>query len=250
LYSADNLVENNIVWNMNKVMVMRASGGGNVMGYNYMEDGWISYAPDFVEVGLNASHMTTPHYELFEGNQSFNFDGDNYWGNAVYVTVFRNHLTGKRRSIAPLRLTDSVNARAVGLMAGHKWYSFVGNVLGTANQSSLLGYDAPFLWRNAPFAIWRLGYDPNNWSAPPDTKVLSTVIREGNFDYATNQVHWTSPAQQLPPSLYLSSKPAFFGSNPWPWVDPTGGTKVFTLPARARFDAMVPKAMVGAPGSV
>jgi hypothetical protein len=63
-------------------------------------------------------------------------------------------------------------------------------------------------------------------------------------------VHWTSPAQQLPPSLYLSSKPAFFGSNPWPWVDPTGGTKVFTLPARARFDAMVPKAMVGAPGSV
>src|SRR5438309_11677102 len=40
-YSADNLVENNIVWNMNKVMVMRASGGGNVVGYNYMEDGRI-----------------------------------------------------------------------------------------------------------------------------------------------------------------------------------------------------------------
>jgi hypothetical protein len=39
--------------------------------------------------------------------------------------------------------------------------------------------------------------------------------------------------------LYLSSKPAFFGSNPWPWVDPTTGT-VQTLPAKARFDAGTP----------
>ena len=23
-------------------------------------------------------------------------------------------------------------------------------------------------------------------------------------------------------SLYLTQKPAFFGSNPWPWVDPVG----------------------------
>jgi hypothetical protein len=68
--------------------------------------------------------------------------------------------------------------------------------------------------------------------------VRSTAIREGNFDYITNQVHWTSAPQQLPASLYLDSKPAFFGSNPWPWVDATGATKVSTLPARARFDAM------------
>ncbi|TMF75147.1 MAG: hypothetical protein E6I18_11845 [Chloroflexi bacterium] len=241
-YSADNLVENNIVWNMNKVMVMRASGGGNVIGYNYMEDGRNGNTPTWVEVGLNASHMTTPHYELFEGNQSFNFDGDNTWGNSVYITVFRNQLTGKRRSIPPLRLTDSQNVRAIGLMEGHMWYSFVGNVLGTANQNpspaSGFVYDASYPWRNSPIGMWRLGYNPENWNAPADPKVLSTTIREGNFDYATNQVRWASAAQQLPPSLYLDEKPAFFGSNPWPWVDPTGATKTFTLPARARFDAM------------
>jgi hypothetical protein len=72
----------------------------------------------------------------------------------------------------------------------------------------------------------------------PDPKVLSTVIREGNFDYVTNQVHWSGAAQQLPASLYLGGKPAFFGSNTWPWVDPTGATKLFTLPAKARYDAM------------
>jgi len=241
-YSADNLLENNISWNMNKVMVMRASGGGNVIAYNYMEDGWIDSSPVWVEVGLNASHMTTPHYELFEGNESFNFDGDNTWGNSVYITVFRNHLTAKRRSIAPLLLIDAQNARAIGLMEGHKWYSFVGNVLGAPNQlpvpSRSYTYDAPFPWRDDPVGLWRLGYNPENWNAPPDVKVTGTVVREGNYDYATNQVHWGNGPQQLPLSLYLTSKPAFFGSNPWPWVDPTGTPTLYTLPARARFDAM------------
>lgn len=240
-YSADNLVENNIVWNMNKVMVMRASGGGNVIGYNYMEDGWIGNYTGWVETGLNASHMTTPHYELFEGNQSFNFDGDNTWGNAVYITVFRNNLTGKRRSIAPLVLTDQDNRRAIGLMEGHWWYSFVGNVLGYSGMSpapaASFTYESVAPWNDGA-CIWRLGYNPENWNAAADPKVLSTVIREGNFDYATNLVHWSSAAQTIPASLYLSGKPAFFGSNPWPWVDPTGATKVSTLPARARFDAM------------
>ena len=242
LYSADNLVENNIVWNMNKVMVMRASGGGNVVGYNYMEDGLIGNQTQWVETGLNGSHMTTPHYELFEGNQSFNFDGDNTWGNSVYITAFRNQLTGKRRSIAPLSLTDTQNRRCIGLMEGHWWYSFVGNVLGYSGMSpapfSAFAYEDTFPWGDDPVGLWRLGYNPENWNAPPDPKLLSTLIREGNFDYATNQVHWTSPAQQLPASLYLAGKPAFFGSNAWPWVDPTGATKVFSLPARARFDAM------------
>ena len=240
-YSADNLLENNISWNMNKVMVMRASGGGNVIGYNYMEDGWINSSTGWVETGINASHMTCPHYELFEGNQSFNFDGDNTWGNAVYITAFRNHLTGKRRSTAPLAFTDTGNRRAIGLMEGHKWYSFVGNVLGTANQP-LTGYvlDALFPWGDNPVGMWRLGYNPENWGAPPDPNVTGTVIREGNFDYATKQVHWVVGPQTLPASLYLTSKPAFFGNNPWPWVDPTGTVKVATLPARARFDAMHP----------
>jgi len=242
LYAADNLVENNISWNMNKVMLMRATGGGNVIGYNYMEDSWMHTSPGWVEVGLNASHMTTPHSELFEGNESFNFDGDNTWGNSVYITVFRNHLTAKRRSIPPIQVKDAQNARAIGLMEGHKWYSFVGNVLGTANQdpSPIKGYtyEGAFPWNDTKVAMWRLGYNPENWTAPPDKRVTETVIREGNFDYVTNQVHWQSGPQEIPPSLYLKEKPAFFGNNPWPWVDATGAVKLSTLPARARFDAM------------
>jgi Pectate lyase superfamily protein len=242
MYSADNLLENNISWNMNKVMVMRATGGGNVIAYNYMDDGWIHTTPGWVEVGLNASHLTCPHYELFEGNEAFNFDGDNTWGNSVYITVFRNHLTAKRRSAPPLHLKDEQNVRAIGLMEGHKWYSFVGNVLGTAGQdpSPAKGYvyEAPFPWTDTRAGLWRLGYNPENWKAPPDKNVTGTILREGNFDYATNQVHWDKGPQELPPSLYLKSKPDFFGNDPWPWVDAVGTVKLYKLPARARFDAM------------
>ncbi len=241
-YSADNLLENDISWNMNKVMVMRASGGGNVIGYCYFEDGWIDYATGWVECGANASHMTTPHYELFEGNQAFNFDGDNTWGNAIDITVFRNHFTAKRRSIAPLSFTDDGNRRAIGLCEGHWWYSFVANVIGQAGQSNPGGfiYQSSFPWNEDPWPMWKLGYNPNDWSQAADAKVLSTVLRHGNYDYATAAITWDPSISQhsMPDSLYLTAKPAFFGSQAWPWVTPEGPTLVASLPARQRFDAI------------
>jgi hypothetical protein len=91
-------------------------------------------------------------------------------------------------------------------------------------------------------AIWRLGYDPIHWEQAPDPLVRSTVLRAGNFDYVTHQVHWDTVPLTIPPSLYLKSKPAFFGSLPWPWVDPTGATKLHALPAKARFDSGQPLA--------
>jgi hypothetical protein len=240
MYTADSLVENNIFINANKVMVMRASGGGNVIGYNYFDNGYIANVRDWMETGLNASHMTCPHFELFEGNQAFNIDGDDTWGGAVYNTFFRNHATGKRRSYE-----DTTNRRAIGLMYGHYYYSFVGNVLGTANENpapfSGFAYEDFWPWKDDPIGLWRLGYTPKDWNARPDARVVSTTHRHANFDYATNAVHWADGfAQTLPSSLYLSGKPAFFGNNPWPWVDPPGATKLFILPAKARFDAGTP----------
>ena len=240
-YTSDTLVENNIFMNANKVMVMRASGGGNVIGYNYFDNGQVEYAPGWVETGINASHLTCPHFELFEGNQAFNADGDNTWGGAVYITYFRNHLTGKRRDFS-----DEGNRRAAGLMYGHYYTSFVGNVLGTAGQDpapmSHFAYEDLYPWDEGDEAVmWRLGYNPEDWSAPAEARVVNTVHRHANFDYVTNSVHWaTGYDQTLPASLYLTSKPAFFGSLTWPWVDATGTTKTYTLPARARYDGVLP----------
>ena len=124
-------------------------------------------------------------------------------------------------------------------MYGSWWHSFVGNVLGTAGRMTGWVYEEALLGCTA---IWRLGYDPIHWEQDTDPMVLSTVLRDGNFDYVTNSVVW-DPANadhNLPSSLYLTSKPTFFGSLPWPWVDPTGATKLYTLPAKARFDAGIP----------
>ena len=55
----------------------------------------------------------------------------------------------------------------------------------------------------------------------------------------TREVKWDDsiPDRELPNSLYLSGKPAFFEDRPWPWVDPLGNVKLHGLPARERFDA-------------
>ncbi len=235
--SSEVLVENNAVLNVNKVIVVRSSGAASVVGYNYMDNGYIFTMPEWMEVGLNGSHMVGGHHVLFEGNESFNYDSDNTHGNAIAMTVFRNHLVGRRRSF-----TGMSNARGAGLMFGSWWHTFIGNVIGEPGRMDGWIYEDPgdgslghstSQWGSAP-AIWKLGYDPTHWEQAADPKVRSTTVRDGNFDYLTGTVRWDRDERALPPSLYLTSKPAFFGDHPWPWVDPTGTVKTGVLPAKLR----------------
>jgi hypothetical protein len=256
--TSDSLFENNIsittVVNppnapdptgVNKVMVSRAAGAGSVVAYNYVDNGLIAYNLGWQEVGINGSHMTGSHHMLFEGNYSFNADGDATHGNQTYHTFYRNHLTGTRSLYL-----DIDNRRCAGLAKGNWWMSFLGNVLGMPGPGWLLG-QWTYEWHNPPWAnsgtgsVWELGYDDGNWSAAGDSRVLSTLIRHGNFDYLTNSVNWDPNTSErvLPNSLYLSQRPAFFNAGRgyvWPWVDPTGATKLYTLPAKARYDAGTP----------
>ncbi|CCD94994.1 conserved hypothetical protein [Bradyrhizobium sp. ORS 375] len=249
--SSEVLIENNILVDVCKNMVFRSAGAGTVVGYNYADDSFDFDNPGWVEVGINASHMAGPHHVLFEGNLSHNADSDYTHGNAIYLTFFRNHLTGQRQ-----RFVDRSGVRTVGLAYGSWWDSFVGNVLGRPGGMNGWAYDDPSMranaarWRQGGIGnIWMLGYDPERWTMAPDPKTLATVIRSGNFDYLTHQVVWTDdlPAQLLPASLYLRTKPGFFGTHPWPWVDPTADTKLHVLPAKERFDAGTPFAT--APGA-
>ena len=245
--SSEVLIENNILVDANKQMVMRSSGAGSVVAYNYADDAWIFGTQGWVEVGLNASHMAGSHHVLFEGNYAQNADSDYTHGNAIYLTFLRNWLSGQRRSF-----TDSANQRTVGLAYGSWWDSFIGNLLGRPGQMSGWSYTARAMGcdssgdnctgNNANWGerhIWKLGYDPERWGMRPDPKTLSTVIRDGNYDFLTNTQHWhnTPEGFVIPESMYLTSKPAFFGDNPWPWIDPATGA-IHTLPAKARYEAL------------
>jgi hypothetical protein len=274
--ASDNLVENNIMWNGNKQDVMRATGGGNVLAYNYMDDAWGSYYPSSPEAGVNAGHYTTPHMELLEGNYSHQYKGDDYWGNSIYITVFRNHLSGLRAAHPPLNTytytAGSViypygdyNGRVVVDVQAYSLYTnFVGNILGSQGQTLLsyngTGYNSTqvgFLYENlANFLtgnyvpMWQMGTQSNPTTNTWVANTYTTQLRQGNWDWVTGaQVWYANPigasgpgngtAMAIPNSLYLTSAPAFFGSNPWPWVDPSTGT-TYKLPAKARFDAGTP----------
>lgn len=242
--SSEFLIENSIIMNANKVLAARSGGAGTVVGYNFMSDAWIRYDATFMEVGINASHFPAPHSVLFEGNQSQNYDSDWTFGSSIRMTVFRNLLEGERETI-PVRMGRSY--RAAGLMSGSYWHAFIGNILGRPGITATKWiYDDPCDGKATTgqiacnvnrAAIFRLGYSSVN-AQLADPKTRATAIREGNYDYLTNQVRWSSGPRTLPDSYYLSEKPAFFGDNPWPWVDPLNA-RLYTLPAKVRYDAMV-----------
>jgi len=250
-WSSEILIENSISVLNNKLIVDRSAGAGSVVAYNYMDDGYVNGRGSWVEVGLNASHMVGAHHVLFEGNYGFNIDSDQTHGNSIYLTFFRNYVSGFRRPFRALDGTPIDDAsgrsgplRAAAAHAYAYWFSFIGNVLGTPGKMSHWVYDAVgALNALPPSGIWMLGYhdvSPQGY----DPYVARTAIRDGNFDYLTNSVHWSSKdTQPLASSLYLSGRPAFFDAGlgyAWPWVNPTESKQLSTLPAKARYDAGTP----------
>jgi len=272
--AADNLIENNIHWFGNKQIVMRCSGGGNVISYCYMDDSFGSTYPSLGEAGMNAGHMTTGHMELFEGNYSQNYNCDTYWGNEIYITVFRCWLSGLRAAAGPLKTytsgsfpyMDFGDRDPVNVQGFSKFNNVVGCILGFNGQPLLndpgsgetqtsFQYEQNVTLQGNEVNMWCFGktqgsVDPTNSNQviqfTPNTNVGQ--LRQGNFDYVTTKQIWyanigdtgttsTGPRYSFQNSLYLTSKPTFFGSNPWPWIDPVTGTS-YVLPAKARFETL------------
>jgi len=242
--SSEILFENNVSVRANKVMVARCAGAGSVFGYNYVDDGYINTIGGWIEIGLNASHMVGPHHVLFEGNYGFNWDSDHTHGNSTYLTVFRNWLRGTRaRFTNPLtgQLIDDTQdngpKRCIGATAYSSWMTFVGNVLGAQGEMGGWHYESTGPGAMGQPAIWLLGWDDVS-PQPYDSVTVGTEIRDGNWDWVQSRQSWhNSSPVNLQSSLYLKSKPAFFGTNAWPWVDPSSG-QVGVLPAKARFDML------------
>ena len=248
--SSELLIENGIVVRANKLMVARSAGAGSVVGYNYMDMGYINTKGDWIEVGLNASHMVGSHHVLFEGNESQNADSDDTHGNSIDLTFLRNHLACIRApfqnqagGLIDDQLSDENKPkRCAGLTAYSYGMSFLGNVLGNKGAMGGYVYETEFI-KGVP-GIWMLGWDPIEPYAI-DQRVVAETIRHGNFDFLTGTVRF-DPAiadHNLPVSLYLTAKPKFFDSGRgyvWPWVDPSAPEKLHELPAKVRYDAGTP----------
>jgi hypothetical protein len=137
----------------------------------------------------------------------------------------------------------SLSIRAVGVDGYNREHTFVGNVL--LQPGLVVNGARPVLLGTSPAtgaaaAVYRIGSGAlgGPYEAYDDGTALRLLLRHGDFDYVTNAVAWAPGlSRDLPPSLYLTAKPAFFGEERWPFVDPLREPKVGVLPARRRFEA-------------
>jgi hypothetical protein len=233
--SSNSLIENNVSVQNNKPLVLLATGGGNVIAYNYVDEAVLWASPGWQENGIDDSHNAFPHHDLIEGNWTPNLGGDTTHGNSGWQTHFRNYAHGRNSSG-----TTTTGARAVGMDGWTHSHAYVGNVL---NGGTV--YEANPSSRGGGVPIYELGNKAGNCGSGCWDNGYSAahIYRDGNWDNVSNRVVWAAGARGMPPSLYLTSKPVFFGAYAWPWIEPAASSaagRVQILPAKARYDAGVP----------
>lgn len=221
--ATDNLIENNIFNRLRHSMLLEWGGSGNVFGYNYSINPLNNDNPtDFLMSDI-AMHGGHPHMNLFEGNIAAHIDMDNYLGSSSHNTFFRNHI--ERKSISSV--TNGL--WAVEIQANNLYANVIGNVLCTEGCTG---------------EIWRIGYD--KLTSTIDSRVETTLLRHGNFDYISQQVSWDPVISDhsLPNSYYLSAKPSFYRNLPWPSIGPDLDVKVGVLPAKMRYFGPLPPKVI------
>jgi hypothetical protein len=232
-FSADNLIENNIVRYMNKPILMDVSGGGNVIGYNYADNSWADQ--DWQEVNID-SHCSFSHMELVEGNFAPHMGATVTHGNAGYLTFFRNYASSvfASPSVADSSQPRGNNITSLELQGSDVGMNVVGNVLGTEGVTQVYDqYSA-----SQPPSIYELGEGIGGTGQ--SSVVVQTLLRTGNYDYFHQATEWNNNVPEtLPTSFYLNQQPAWWpaGTN-WPWAGPDLSPMVKHLPAKDRSDAL------------
>lgn len=277
--SSDCLFENNITWRGDKVITMQAAGGGNVLGYNYMDDAFIDSFCQSPEAGINCGHNTTTPFCLMEGNYSHQFTADSFWGSAIYTTCLRNQFSAHRAGAHGLSsyvytlqspnlpYGDYEKRLGVHVQSGSYNSNFVGNIIGLQGQTLLaanFGEVAQTTWVyeqfNTLFAdsstvvMWYFGEiqgsallsGENAYIIDPLT--INTQLRQGNWDWFTQSQHWyanigdtgsSTGSAMVLPNSYYLTSKPAFLNN-HPWPSGDPSTGSFANQAQARFNSSNP----------
>jgi hypothetical protein len=208
-YATDNLVENNVFTGLHTGVVIGSAGGsGNVVAYNVV-DNTRHWQPHWflAQLGTHGAHT---FMNLFEGNVCGKVGLDAYWGSGSHSVFFRNRIT---RENARQPVTADINA--VTIEAFNTFATVVGNILGRPGCPGEAEQAPRRDPRDEP-VLWKIGYDGSGAGRPADPRVAATLIRTGNWECARGSLQWGSDERRIPDSLYLPSKPAWFGTLAWP----------------------------------
>ncbi|HTF61287.1 MAG TPA: glycosyl hydrolase family 28-related protein [Edaphobacter sp.] len=255
------LVENNIVERTHASIMMEWGAAGNVIAYNYTSGEFDSGATNFVIGGVNF-HGAHPQFNLLEGNVLTLIYPDSVWGTSSQTTAFRNWVVGTNRVCSPSSGRGTVScsgssghyafqaARAMQMSYLTTKNNFVGNVVGSSQMQSLTSNSGNTLSQAASVEYpatrsydsvaygWSFGYGESSddgggsgcsgGSSPCHRAGTSASdFSHGNFTNAGGAISWSSGVtQSLPSSFYLSGKPAWWGSLPFPATGPevSGGS--------------------------
>jgi hypothetical protein len=211
---------------------------------------------------------------LYEGNNMSGHRQDITHGSHIFETLFRNHLDGHKNN-PPANANSIIQAESLS-----RFTNVVGNVLGDT------GYITTYLTdqgRNDA-SIYETGDRGDNSGVivPLDPNVKRTLFRFGNWDTKTNATRfcgnssntgWSTTCssttevpttianypnqlpstETLPASLYMSTKPSWFGAVAWPPIGPdvsggniTGyGGHAYKIPTRLCFETSPTDAAYG-----
>ena len=231
------LIENNLFNFSRSPIHMNYGTAGSVVAYNYSIN-QRDTDPGMQLVTFDANHGAHTMMNLWEGNVGAALQADYFRGSSSHTTVLRNHLRGHDTTV-------DRNRKPLSFDRFNRYNNVVGNVLGIPEftwvyQPTENGYSYSIN------AIYRLGYPHighNGFNSTPgqrdsfDPLVAATLLRHGNFDYANRDVVWDPQIaeRRIPASLYLTERPAWWGTLPWPPIGPDLAPMVGDIPAQVRF---------------
>jgi len=260
LKTSASLIENNILERTHASLMLSIGPAGNVISYNYTMGEFDTNTPNVVIGGIEF-HSAHSQYNLLEGNVATQVDMDAYWGSSSHTTVFRNWLLGTNRICSPMFGRGTVSctganghygfmgARALQISFLSTRNNIVGNVLGSAPMQSLSAWGRTFQqvplveypgvrkWDAAAYGI-TIGYGAEDDDGagqgcaagkPPCHRsgTSSTNLFHGNYSNMDGSTKWTEKiSHQLTFSFYLSGKPSWWGTLPFPSIGPdvSGGS--------------------------
>jgi hypothetical protein len=242
------LVVNNIVERGHVSIMTEWGAAGGVVAYNYAQGAFDSSVTNFTEMTYN-THGAHEQFILFEANIGPMFQWDNIWGSNSDITCFRCWGYGPSLIATPYTGRGTINwagahqsyqsVRDFVIDYEDLRFNMVGNVSGSTAQAALglshvntlvasasanRSYDTvDYGWN------WGCGEasDPCKLGGGADsTAPFSTAFITGNYNFSDNSTTWKSGVIVLPSSFYLSAKPTWWNSRPFPNIGPdiTGGT--------------------------